>query len=43
MSVIDLTAPMPSAELRLDATSSYSSPPVWSPDGAQLAIERTPF
>lgn len=43
VSVIDLTAPVPGAELRLDATSSYSSPPVWSPDGAQLAIERTPF
>ena len=43
VSVIDLTAPTPSAELRLNATSSYSSPPIWSPDGAQLAVERTPF
>jgi WD40-like Beta Propeller Repeat len=41
--VIDLTAVPPRVDRRLQPSHHFSSPPVWSPDGTRLAIERDPF
>ena len=41
--VIDVTAVPPRVDRRLKPSHHFTSPPVWSPDGTQLAIERDPF
>ena len=41
--VIDVTDPPAAVERRLQPSHRFTSPAVWSPSGAQLAIERNPF